>query len=145
MRAFLKTFTKIASENYPEVRERACTCYTPSHPSHHTPLTPLLTHHHTSLLTRPSPPPHTPSSQVMEKTYICYAPWVFQKVWGFVSPMLDPRTASKFVIMGGPSEFLPRLQAQRDEMDTRIDAWTDRQGAWIDRRIDGWMDRQADR
>ena len=81
----------------------------------------------------------------MEKTYICYAPWVFQKVWGFVSPMLDPRTASKFVIMGGPSEFLPRLQAQRDEMDTRIDAWTDRQGAWIDRRIDGWMDRQADR
>jgi len=69
MRAFLKTFTKIASENYPEV---------------------------------------------MEKTYIVHAPWVFQKVWGFVAPLLDPRTASKFVILGGPSEFLPRLQAHLD-------------------------------
>ena len=29
MRAFLKTFTKIASENYPEVRRRTCTCCTP--------------------------------------------------------------------------------------------------------------------
>ena len=36
------------------------------------------------------------------------------KVWGFVSPLLDPRTASKFVIMGGPSEFLPRLQEHLD-------------------------------
>ena len=73
---------------------------------------------------KPSPSTHPPPTchlqasdnypEVMEKTYICYAPWVFQKVWGFVSPMLDPRTAAKFVIMGGPNEFLPRLTEHLD-------------------------------
>ena len=111
MRAFLKTFTKIASENYPEVRGEALHLLQSPHP-HPTPP---------PSLPPPAPPSctpilHTPGPrlQVMEKTYICYAPWVFQKVWGFVSPLLDPRTAAKFVILGGPSEFLPRLQEHLD-------------------------------
>ena len=86
--------------------EETCTCCTPCTPLH--PAAPRCTPLH------PAAPPLHPRLQVMEKTYIVHAPWVFQKVWGFVAPLLDPRTASKFVILGGPSEFLPRLQAHLD-------------------------------
>lgn len=56
MRAFLKTFTKIASENYPEVRPKPCTCCTCRTPTPASPPHPCIHLLHTPSCTRSCTP-----------------------------------------------------------------------------------------
>jgi hypothetical protein len=50
--------------------------------------------------------------ETMGKMFIINAPMVFTTVWSLIKGWLDPRTVSKIEILGGPSEYTPRLLAE---------------------------------
>jgi len=53
--------------------------------------------------------------EVLGAFYIINAPWAFAAVWAAIRPWLDPVTAAKVQIVGGPSVYRPLLLAQIDE------------------------------
>lgn len=48
--------------------------------------------------------------ETMGKTFIINAPTVFPMVWKMVKPFIDPVTAAKIQVLGGPKAFKPVLQ-----------------------------------
>lgn len=44
--------------------------------------------------------------EMIEKVYLINVPWIFEKIYGMVKPLLDPHTVSKFHMFSGiPPEF----------------------------------------
>lgn len=47
--------------------------------------------------------------EVVAQTYIVNAPFIFKTAWTFAKNLIDQRTVEKFKILGGPSDYMPKL------------------------------------
>ena len=55
--------------------------------------------------------------ETIKMTWIVNAPFVFRAAWSMVCKMLDENTVRKFSILGGKSEYMPRLLSLMDKKD----------------------------
>ena len=55
--------------------------------------------------------------ETIKMTWIVNAPFVFRAAWAMVCKMLDDNTVRKFSILGGRSEYMPKLLSLMDKRD----------------------------
>jgi len=53
--------------------------------------------------------------ETVYKIFIINAPFIFKMIWTIVKPMLHPLTQAKFQILGGQSDYLPKLKECIDD------------------------------
>ena len=76
--------------------------------------------------------------ETIYKTYIINAPFIFRTVWAFIKAFLDERQVSKFKILGGQSDYLPKLLELMDLEDIPVQFggkdetcdWAAEKGPW---------------
>ncbi|KAJ8600485.1 hypothetical protein CTAYLR_004478 [Chrysophaeum taylorii] len=55
--------------------------------------------------------------ETMWKCFVLNAPFVFRSVWTIISPFIHPVTKEKIKILGGPSKYLPEMEAAGIDLD----------------------------
>lgn len=55
--------------------------------------------------------------ETIKMTFLVNAPFVFRAAWTMICKMLDENTVRKFSILGGKSEYMPKLLAVMDKKD----------------------------